>query len=164
MQQDILFSNEDFIFSYRVAGILIHDNKILLQKPKHEQGYSMIGGHIKSLETTEDTLKREYFEELKAEIEIDNLMAVGEIFFKWGNRPCHQISLYYKIHLSDETSIPMDGSFQGYDDLGNERMDLDFCWIPVEELKNGLVVYPLELIPHILNDSKQVVHFVSKQI
>ncbi len=41
----------------------------------------------------------------------------------WGNRPCHQIALYYKVHLSDLSSIPLDGTFQGYDDLGNERID-----------------------------------------
>ena len=28
---DILFKNDDFVFSYRVGGILIHNEKILLQ-------------------------------------------------------------------------------------------------------------------------------------
>lgn len=40
MKQDILFKNEEFIFSYRVAGILIYSDKILLQKPKGLQFYS----------------------------------------------------------------------------------------------------------------------------
>ena len=31
---DILFKNDDFVFSYRVGGILIHNEKILLQRPK----------------------------------------------------------------------------------------------------------------------------------
>ena len=43
MANDILFKNEDFVFSYRVGGILIHDGKILLQKPKNDD-YSIIGG------------------------------------------------------------------------------------------------------------------------
>lgn len=34
----------------------------------------------------------------------------------------------------------------------------------MEKLKNGLKVYPLELIPYILNDIGGIVHFVSKQI
>lgn len=31
---DILFKNDDFVFSYRVGGILKHNGKILLQRPK----------------------------------------------------------------------------------------------------------------------------------
>lgn len=42
---DILFKNDDFVFSYRVGGILIHDGKILLQRPKNDD-YAIIGGHM----------------------------------------------------------------------------------------------------------------------
>ena len=38
-----------------------------------------------------ETLKREFEEELHAKIEVDNLLAIGEIYFPWGKRPCHQI-------------------------------------------------------------------------
>ena len=33
---DILFKNDDFVFSYRVGGILIRNGKILLQRPKND--------------------------------------------------------------------------------------------------------------------------------
>ena len=62
---DILFKQDDFVFSYRVGGVLIRDGKILLQRPKGDD-YSIIGGHIAAMETTEETLKREYTEELHA--------------------------------------------------------------------------------------------------
>lgn len=58
----------------------------------------------------------------------------------------------------------MDGVFEGYDELDNKRIDLDFCWVPLSELRNGLKVYPLELIPFILGDSKETAHFISKQL
>ena len=48
--------------------------------------------------------------------------------------------------------------------LDNERIDLDFCWVSLEDLKKGTKVYPLELIPYILESGKEIVHFVSKQI
>lgn len=163
MGRDILFKTEEFVFSYRVGGLLIKNNKILLQKPKNDD-FAIIGGHVSCLETTTETLKREFEEELHAKIEIDSLFAIGEIFFPWGQKPCHQICLYYKVHLLNEHDIPSDGSFHGYDDLDHERVDLDFCWVPLENLKNGLKVYPLELIPHILNKNNEIVHFVSKQI
>lgn len=57
-----------------------------------------------------------------------------------------------------------DGVFHGYDELDNERIDLDFCWVPLDELKKGVKVYPLELISYIIEPRKEMVHFVSKQI
>ena len=45
-----------------------------------------------------------------------------------------------------------------------KRINLDFCWVPLEDLKKGAKVYPLELIPYILEPVKEIVHFVSKQI
>ena len=173
---DILFKNDDFVFSYRVGGILKHNGKILLQRPKNDN-YAIIGGHVAAMETSMETLKREFEEELHAKIEVDNLLAIGEIYFPWvdnllaigeiyfpwGKRPCHQICLYYNVHLMDD-NIPLDGVFHGYDELDNERIDLDFCWVPLEDLKKGTKVYPLELIPYILEPGKEIVHFVSKQI
>ena len=160
---DILFKTEDFVFSYRVGGILIRDGKILLQKPKNDN-YAIIGGHVASFETTAETLKRVFKEELHADIEVDKLLAVGEIFFPWGSKACHQIAFYFKVHLCDEQAIPLEGVFSGYDELDNQRYDLDFCWVPLQELKNGLKVYPLELIPYILEDNEEVAHFVSRQV
>lgn len=161
MNKDILYKDNDFVFSYRVGGILIHNDKILLQKPKNDD-YSIIGGHVSRMETTEQTLKREFEEELHAEIKVDNLMAVGEVFFPWGNKPCHQISLYYKVHLRDENSIPLDGVFSGYDDF-DKKINLDFCWVSLDDLKNK-TVYPTELMPHILSGEDNVFHFISKQL
>lgn len=51
-------------------------------------------------------------------------------------------------------NIPLDGVFYGYYELDNERIDLDFCWVPLEDLKKGNKVYTLELIPYILETAK----------
>ena len=53
---DILFKKDDFVFSYRVGGILIHNEKILLQRPKNDD-YAIIGGHVAAMETSMETLK-----------------------------------------------------------------------------------------------------------
>lgn len=159
---DILYRDDNFVFSYRVGGILIHNGKVLLQRTQNDD-FAIIGGHVATMETSEETFKREYEEELHAKIEADRLMAIGEIFFPWGKRTCHQICLYYMVHLTEE-SIPMDGVFHGFDDLDNERIDLDFCWVPIESLRAGTKVYPLELIPHIIDQKQEVAHFVSKEV
>lgn len=162
MNQDILYKEKDFVFSFRVGGILIREGKILLQKPLNDD-YAIIGGHVSRMETTEATLRREFAEELHADIRVKELLAVGEIFFPWGSRPCHQISLYYAVELADPSQIPLDGSFWGYDDLDEQRIDLEYCWVPLSRLPE-LTVYPQELIPHIVSGSSSVLHFVSHQL
>ena len=90
MKKDIIFPTSDFVFSLRVGGLLVQNGSVLLQKPKDDD-YAIIGGHVSALETTAEALKREYMEELHAEIAVDRLLAVGELFFPWGDKPCHQI-------------------------------------------------------------------------
>ena len=59
MSRDIFFKTEEFVFSYRVGGLLIKNDKILLQKPKNDD-FAIIGGHVSCFETTVETLKREF--------------------------------------------------------------------------------------------------------
>jgi len=80
-QEDILFRTEENIFSYRVAGILIKDEKILLHRPMNDTGYSFPGGHVSFGETNEETLIREFREEIAADIQVGELQWVAEIFF-----------------------------------------------------------------------------------
>lgn len=163
MQKDILFKQEDWVFSYRVAGVLERGGRLLLQKPVDDDGYAFIGGHVAAFETSRETLRREFLEEIHAHIEVQELMAVGEIFFPWGKRPCHQISLYYRVRLEDEGEIPLEGVFHGFDDLGGERINLDFCWVPMEQLRS-VAAYPQELTAHLLEGRKDFLHFVSRQM
>ena len=62
---DVLFKNDDVIFSYRVAGILIHNDKVLLQRPENDD-YAIIGGHVSLLETSvEKNIKKNFIQKLK---------------------------------------------------------------------------------------------------
>ena len=67
------------------------------------------------------------------------------------------------MSLKRPEQIPLEGVFCGYDEFQNERAGLDFCWVPLEELP-GKTVYPTELMPHILNGSGEIFHFVSRQL
>lgn len=71
--KDILFKTDDFVFSYRVAGICIRDGKVLLQKPSDDDGYAFPGGHAALGETNEQTLIREFKEETGADIKVGGL-------------------------------------------------------------------------------------------
>ncbi len=162
MNQDILFNTENYIFSYRVAGILIRNGKILLQKPKNDSGYSIPGGHVALGELSSETLIREFKEEMNADVKIERLVMVGESFWPWGSKPCQQISFYYEISLCDENQIPLENKFSAYDDYGKERMDLEFFWIDLLDVRN-LLVYPTNIKEDLISLPKELKYFVYKQ-
>lgn len=150
--KDILFKTEDFVFSYRVAGVCVCDGKVLLQKPTSDTAYAFPGGHVALGETNEQTLIREFREELGADITVGELMWVGELFFPWGDKRCHQICLFYAVDIADDHT-PTQGMFMGMEQLSERKFDLEFHWIPLERLEK-IEVYPTrtaELIhaPHV---------------
>ena len=158
--RDLLFKTEDFIFSYRVAGLLRNGDTILLQRYKND--YTAIGGHVLGLETHEAALKREFKEELDMNIGVDHLVAVGENFFTWDGVPWHQICFYYDVHLEGENHFPMEGIVHGQDEWEDGVFDLDFCWVPLEELKE-IHLIPEELRSCIIEKSDEIRHFVSHE-
>ena len=160
MSHDILFKTNEHVFSYRVAGLLVREGKILLQRDIWKN-HAVPGGHVSFMETTEETLKREFLEEINAVIGVDRLVAVQENFFMWGEKPCHQLHFYYQIHLEEE-NIQLEGEFPVCDELGDLRVDLDFVWIPLEEL-DKISVYPRE-IRKLLEKREGVLHFVSSEL
>ncbi len=60
LKKDWLFSSDEYICDLRAAGVLIRDNKILVQRDKNGNAYALPGGHIKIGETLEQGLIREY--------------------------------------------------------------------------------------------------------
>ena len=159
---DILFKTDDYIFSYRVSGVLIHDGKVLLQRLSGDEGYALIGGHVAFGETTEEALVREFKEEVRANIKVERLLMVGENFFPWGDCPCHQINLCYLVSLLDETEIQLDGTFKAIDELGNECIDLNMCWVLLKDM-DDITVYPIDVKEHIMNIPNKIVHFIYKE-
>lgn len=159
---DILFKTDNYIFSYRVGGILIYNHKVLLQRLRGEDGYAVIGGHVALGETTAETIVREFKEEIGADIKVDRLLMVGENFFPWGNRSCHQINLYYLVSLINNKQISLDGCFMAVDELGNKRMNIEMCWVPLNEIPN-ITIYPIDVKARIMNIPNEIVHFVYKE-
>jgi ADP-ribose pyrophosphatase YjhB (NUDIX family) len=160
--KDILFRTDNFIFSYRAAGILIIDNKILLQKPANEDGFAFPGGHVAFGETNAETLMREFKEEINFDIHIDTLKWVGEIFFPWGKKPCHQICLYYSVNLKNRNTIKSFDKFIGIEYMKNRSFDIEFHWMPIEEI-NKIKIYPTNTLELLKNYDEGVKHFIYKQ-
>ncbi len=158
---DILFRKDGFVFSYRVAGIALQNGKVLLQKPTNEDFYAFPGGHVEFGETNEETLVREFKEEIGAEIRVGALKWVAEAFFPWGESPCHQICLYYAIDITDD-DIPKDGMFMAKEHIEGRNFDLEFHWVPIEKISE-LEIYPAAAKELLEKFDEGVKHFVYKE-
>lgn len=158
---DILFRTPEHVFSYRVAGICLQNGKVLLQKPTNDTAFAFPGGHAAFGETNAQTLIREFQEEIRANISVGDLKWVGEIFFPWGNKPCHQICLYYMVEIA-AGNIPMDGMFIGKEQIEGRNFNLEFRWVPLAELKN-IEVYPTNVVDLMNHIEQGVQHFIYQE-
>lgn len=162
VSMDLSFKTDQFEFSYRLAGILVRDEKVLLQRTLIDPGYAFPGGHASFPETNEETLVREFKEEIEADIRVGDLKWVGEIFFPWQGKPCQQICLYYRIELLDESQIPLEGSFIARESFDGRIFYLEFSWITIDDL-DAILLYPPIAKELLKKLDGGVEHFVSKQ-
>lgn len=159
---DILFKTVDAVFSYRVAGICVQNGKVLLQTTTGEdRSFAFPGGHVAFGETNAETLIREFKEEIGADIQVGELKWVAEVFFPWGNKPCHQICLYYLVAI-ENPEIPREGTFLAKEYLEGRSFDLEFHWVPLERV-GALEVYPTNAKGLLDKLDEGVQHFVYKE-
>ena len=159
--KDLLFKTDDFVFSYRVAGILIHEGKILLQTAGDDPGYAFPGGHVAYGETHQETLEREFQEEMGLDIQVNELKWVGEIFFPWGKKPCHQICLYYLVSAPKSNALrtlPLVAK----DEAGDMNAKLCFHWIDLQKIPE-LEIYPTNAKQLLFQLDQGVQHFVYRE-
>ena len=159
---DILFKTEDWVFSYRVAGICVQNGKVLLQTTTGEdRSFAFPGGHVAFGETNEETLIREFKEEIGADIRVGDLKWVAEVFFPWGRKPCHQICLYYMVEILNP-EIPKDGVFLAKEHLEGRNFDLEYHWVAIEDVEK-LEVYPTQPAQLLQKLDAGVQHFIYKE-
>lgn len=149
--KDILFDVDGVLFSYRVGGVLIKDNKILLTKGGDD--YSLPGGHSQIGETSRETIIREFKEETGLDVEPLNVISTYENFWKWDDKDCHQLCIYYKLKMVDETKelVP-----------NPDTNDTKFIWFELKDLKN-INLYPTGISTQILDSIIDTTHFIYKE-
>lgn len=89
-----------------VLGIAEFDNKILVEENydrlKNEHFYRPLGGGIDFFEDSKVALKREFKEELNADIEILDYICTLENRFAFEDIKRHEVLIIYKIKLNKE--------------------------------------------------------------
>ena len=149
--KDILFDVDGELFSYRVGGALIKDNKILLTKGGDD--YSLPGGHVQIGETSCETVVREFKEETGFDVEPLNVISTYENFWKWDDKNCHQLCIFYRLKMIDEAQelIPNPDTNQ-----------TKFIWVDLKKITN-IKLYPLGVAELIINDVVDNTHHIYKE-
>lgn len=149
--KDILFDVDEQVFSYRVGGVLIKGNEILLTKDG--DSYSLPGGHVQIGETSAEALIREFKEETGLDVEPLNVLSTFENFFPFDGRQCHQLCVYYRLKMADEAQAMV---------LQPDTPTTEYVWIALKELK-ALALYPIGIADQILNGSVDSTHTIYKE-
>ena len=146
-------------FNYRVAGVAVHQNSVLLQQAEGDVFWLFPGGRAEFGEPAEQTLKREMREELSVSVEVVRLLWFVENFFTYADQRYHEISLYFLMRLPTGCKyLVRPGPFR----VEDEGTKLVFQWFPRQpELLASLPLMPsfLQTTMHQLPESVQhVVH------
>ena len=132
-----------------------------MQKPDNDTAFAFPGGHVAFGETNAQTLVREFREEIGADISVGELKWVGEVFFPWGDKPCHQICLYYSVEIEGDDLARKD-MFMGKEHIEGRNFEIEFHWIPLEDLKKT-EVYPTNTAELISRYEQGVQHFIYRE-
>ena len=134
MRQSVKVVTNELNFKFRVAGLIIKDNKVLLVKMDKANFWCLPGGYVELGETTIAALKRELKEEIQKDFIIDKYLGVMENFFinKY-DQNIHEISFYYLASCSENISS---NDFQIVENDKGHIVNLEFKWQDIEELDN----------------------------
>src|SRR5262245_12155482 len=110
----ISFAQESNWFNYRIAGVAINGDHVLLHRAEDEQFWTFPGGRAEFGETADETLRREMREELGVEVEVIRPLWFVENFFTYSGKRYHEIALYFLMRLPNGCELlSHPGPFRG---------------------------------------------------
>lgn len=134
-ERDINIKIQDVLLNIRAVAIIIHDNKVLFQKRKHDKFWALPGGKIRVGEKSEDTIKRELKEELEInKFNVERCNSISEYFFTFDNNLMHQYIFSYIVSVDNNEWIFNEKSeFDGKE----KNENLVFNWFDINSLKDA---------------------------
>lgn len=134
MNQDIKIKTDNYNFKFRVSGIVIVENKLLITDMDNSGFFCLPGGYVELGETTVEAIIREMKEEINKNFEVKEYLGVVEIYFinKY-TKKMHEISFYYLMHPKDFIDT---NDFIIYEKDGEGIIKQDFKWIDLNEIDN----------------------------
>ncbi|MBD3247732.1 NUDIX domain-containing protein [Candidatus Falkowbacteria bacterium] len=127
------FDSDQFYFRPSVYGILVEDGKVLMSR--QWDGYDFPGGGMKKYETIEETLKREYWEEVGLEVRMKDLIYCDNSFYvRMNGEPVNALTIYYMVE-----KIGGELGLKSADELEKEYIG-EPEWISLEKV-NDIKIY-----------------------
>ena len=117
--------------NYRVAGVCIHEEHVLLHREEKDDFWVTPGGRPLLFESSRDTLVREMEEEISTRVEVRRLLWVVENFFEHGGASVHEIAFYYQM------SLPEDSPYRDVrNDFAGKEGDIPllFHWFHIDQV------------------------------
>lgn len=144
----IRFDQGNHCFNYRIVGVAVHDDAVLLHQAEGENFWTFPGGRAEMGETAEQTLIREMREELGIEVEVVRLLWFVENFFTYADQDYHEIALYFLMRFPATCQYLL----QPDPFFGEEgTLKLIFQWFPLQPD----VLASLPLLPSFLPTALQ---------
>ena len=127
-------------------GLAIKNGKVLVSKGydkvKDQTFYRCLGGGIEFLEKSNEALKREFKEEIGANVIIKDFLGLQENIFTFNGKNGHELIFIYSVDIKD----------CDYKDKYNivDKVNSVAKWISIEDFKSGKeIVYPTEVIKYL---------------
>ena len=141
-------------FSYRVAGVAIVDDHILLHKAVSSDYWILPGGRAEMMEQARDTLQREMQEETGLHVTPGRLIWIVENFFAEDGRDFHEIGMYFEMTTPTDTLAGQRMSFQGQEGAHT----LEFRWHPLDELPDFQPHFLRNRLAALPSSTEHIVH------
>jgi len=132
----IMFDGDGWRFNYRVAGILLDGDRVLLERDVESGTCCLPGGRVEFGEAASEATLREMREELGVEVKIERLIWAVDNFFQMDGQRYHEPSFYFLVSLPEASALPKGESFANQD---NSRTVLQ--WYALDDL-DDVPLYP----------------------
>lgn len=155
---DVSVMIDNIKFNYRVATIIKNNNKILLHKCKTDNFYALPGGRVMIGEDSETALKREFEEEIGAELFIKDYLGTVENFFEYNEKKYHEIMIVYESTFDSHSDFYEKEKIVGLEENGK----IEFVWKTIDEISK-LDLLPLFLKERIISNTK-IDHLINNDV
>ncbi|WP_439874271.1 NUDIX hydrolase [Bacillus mycoides] len=139
-------------------GIVIHHDRLLLQEYNiaNETYYRPLGGSIELGEKSNETVIREFTEELHTKVEIIDYLGCLENIFYLGEEIGHEIIQLYSLRLLDTTLYEMEMEMEILNIKDEQTMSYA-KWVPITAfIQKEKVLYPDGILKYIKKKKDEI--------
>ena len=147
---DIRIIVGDMKLNVRSGIIIIKDNKILLHKNDNKENYSLPGGGVHFLESSEEAIIREIREETGLDIKVENFVSTIENIFERGGIKFHEVYFIYKgSFITDIDTSKVIENIEG--------KPLKYGFVPLDKLDDYYIL-PVVIKDIIKNNTSHIIN------